>query len=120
MALSDNSQQPGKTQVPGQLLGYGLQYSRMLSLLLEADGESIVSLEVFEDVGVQNGHEVLASQAKSSTTKNPVSNRAEPLWKTLRNWVDAIDCGQLNVDCTYSSYMYLAILRAKFVAYFPK
>ena len=52
MAQTGKNHQPGKTQVPGQLLGYGLQYTRMLSLLVESDSNSVVSLEVFEDVGV--------------------------------------------------------------------
>ena len=82
------------------MLGYGLQYTRMLSLLVESDSNSVVSLEVFEDVGVKSGEGTLASQTKSSTTKNPVSNSAEPLWKTLRNWLDAIKNKQLAVDNT--------------------
>src|SRR5579859_6437138 len=101
MSSADKMYETGKTQVPGQLLGYGLQYTRMLSLLLVADEGSTVSLEVFEDVGVQDSNSALASQTKSSTTKNnPVSNRAEPLWKTLRNWIDAIKNGQLPASST--------------------
>src|SRR5579864_5411272 len=100
MTSSDKPHHPGKTQVPGQLLGYGLQYSRMVSLLLEADAGSTVSLEVFEDVGVQSSDGALASQTKSSTTKNPVSNRAEPFWKTLKNWLSAIGAGQLDTKGT--------------------
>jgi hypothetical protein len=99
MVQADNTNQPGKTQVPGQLLGYALQYTRMLSLLLETDEHAVVSLEVFEDVGVQGSGETIASQTKSSTTKNPVSNRAEPLWKTFHNWLDAIP-KQLSLEQT--------------------
>lgn len=95
MTQDEKNHEPGKSQVPGQLLGYGLQYTRMLSLLLESDGSSIVSLEVFEDVGVEGSRGTLASQTKSSTTKNPVSNSAKPLWKTLGNWLDAIKSKQL-------------------------
>src|SRR5208283_5807945 len=100
MAQTDKTHEPSKSQVPGQLLGYGLQYSRMLSLLLESDGDAVVSLEVFEDVGVEGDGGTLASQTKSSITKNPVSNGAEPFWKTLRNWLDAIRTGQLLLNET--------------------
>jgi len=108
MALSDPMLQPGKAQVPGQLLGYGLQYTRMLSLLLESGGSAIVSLEIYEDVGVQNGKATLASQTKSSIARdNPVSNRADPLWKSLYNWLKAIKNGQLSVtDTLFELYVF--------------
>jgi len=93
--------QPDKTQVPGQFLGYGLQYTRFASLLLESNGDSFVSLEVFEDVGVQDSQQTLASQTKSSLQDNPVSNSAEPFWKTFRNWLTAIKNGQLSLDNTH-------------------
>jgi hypothetical protein len=72
----------------------------MLSLLLECDTNATVSLEVFEDVGVQEGDGTLASQTKSSLTSNPVANRADPFWKTLSNWLDAIEAGQLSLKGT--------------------
>src|SRR6266496_866356 len=100
MTQSEKNHQPGNTQVPGQLLGYGLQYTRMLSLLFESDSSSVVSLEVFEDVGVEGNQGTLASQTKSSTTTNPVSNSAQPLWKTLGNWLDAIKNKQLETHNT--------------------
>jgi hypothetical protein len=108
MVPNDKSHEPGRTQVPGQLLGYGLQYTRMLSLLLESDGSALVSLEVFEDVGVQDATGTLASQTKSSIAgQNPVSNRAEPFWKSLNNWLDAIKTGQLSVmDTLFELYVF--------------
>jgi len=39
-------------QVPGQLLGYSLQITECLRQLLIAQPGAIVSVEVFEDVGV--------------------------------------------------------------------
>jgi len=95
MEPSGKGKQPSHVQVPGQFLGYGLQYTRMLSLLLDSDEDAVVSLEVFEDVGVEKGNDTLASQTKSSTTNNPVSNRAEPFWKSLFNWLEALGTGQL-------------------------
>jgi hypothetical protein len=72
----------------------------MVSLLLESDASANVSLEVFEDVGVETSGGTLASQTKSSIEKNPVSNSAEPFWKTLHNWLDAIKAGQLALEKT--------------------
>lgn len=104
---TNKKHEPGKAQVPGQLLGYGLQYTRMLSLLLECDTNATVSLEVFEDVGVQEGDGTLASQTKSSLTSNPVANRADPFWKTLNNWLDAIGAGQLSLkDTVFELYVF--------------
>lgn len=72
----------------------------MLSLLLDSDEDAVVSVEAFEDVGVQKGEDTVASQTKSSTTKNPVGNRAEPFWKTLFNWLEALRIGQLSITNT--------------------
>lgn len=79
-----------KTEVPGQALGYGLQYTRLTQLLLQAPEGSFCSMEVLDDVAQQhpkNG--VRLVQSKSALTSNPVSDRAKSLWKTLSNWVEA-------------------------------
>lgn len=90
-----------RTQVPGQYLGYLLQQTRFLQLLLQASPGSVVSLEVFEDVGVQSpGQAGLASQVKSALATNPIADRAVEFWKALRNWIDAIRDGQLCADST--------------------
>ena len=54
-------------QVPAQFLGYSLQQTRLLQLVLDGQAGAIYILEVFEDVGeeLRNGHR-LASQTKSS------------------------------------------------------
>jgi hypothetical protein len=86
-----------KTQVPEQYLGYSLQPLRCLHLLLTAPPDATISLEVFEDVGQQQGSgATLASQTKSALTTNPVSDRAPELWKTLNNWMTAISTGLLD------------------------
>jgi hypothetical protein len=100
MTPPDQNLTPNKTQVPRQFLGYGLQYTRMLSLLLESHASAFVSLELFEDVGVQHGEKVIASQAKSSASTNAVGDRAKPFWKTLSNWLNAIEAGRLSVADT--------------------
>src|SRR5215470_13727657 len=78
-------------QVPAQYLGYSLQPIRMLQILLGAPPGSFVTLEVFEDVGVQINGQRIASQVKSGLVKNPLSDRSCELWKTLANWCDAIE-----------------------------
>lgn len=93
------SAQRRTSQAPGQYLGYSLQSTRFLGRLLEADRDWFVSLEVFDDVGVQTsrGH-IIAEQTKSSLKGNPVYDRAVDLWKTFSNWVDAVESGQLDID----------------------
>src|ERR1035441_10477603 len=83
-------------QVPGQLFGYSLQAIRLLSLALDASPGTVLSLEVFEDVGtVDETGNAFASQTKSGLETNPVSDRAVDLWKTFSNWLTAVASGQL-------------------------
>ena len=88
-------------QVPAQFLGYSLQQTRLLQLLLDGQAGAIYSLEVFEDVGeeLKNGHR-LASQTKSSLTGNPISDGSPELWKTLANWADSAAAGHLPPEKT--------------------
>jgi hypothetical protein len=120
MNSRDPLYQPGKTQVPGQLLGYGLQYTRMLMLLLESDQNTVVSLEVFEDVGAQGPSGTVASQTKSSTGGNPVSNKAVPFWKTLGNWIDAIEKRQLPLEGTVFELYVFGDFEGEIVQLFSK
>jgi hypothetical protein len=89
------------SQVPDQFFGYSLQTTRFLQLLLSSAPGSLISLEVFEDVGVENpGGERVASQVKSGLVKNPVADRSVELWKTLANWAQAIRDGNLDPATT--------------------
>src|SRR5258708_40238501 len=82
-------------QVPGQFFGYSLQAIRLLSLALDALPGTVLSLEVFEDVGtVDETGKALASQTKSGWETNPVSDRAVDLWKPFSNWVAAAPSSQ--------------------------
>ncbi len=89
------------SHVPGQYLGYSLQPTRFLARLLEAEPGWTVSLEVFEDVGVETpeGYRI-AEQVKSTLDGNPVSDRAIDLWKTFSNWIDAVNYREINVEKT--------------------
>lgn len=89
-------------QAPGQYLGYSLQTTRLLARLLDALLEHTISLEVFEDVGAEKEDGTrIAEQVKSALFSNPVSDRAEGLWKTFANWIDAVTAGVLELDKTY-------------------
>ncbi|EML5752891.1 hypothetical protein RVW07_000235 [Citrobacter freundii] len=80
-----------KTEVPGQALGYSLQFTRLTHLLLEAPEGSLCSLELLDDVAQEsNSGDITLIQSKSALTANPVSDRAKSLWKTLSNWMDLV------------------------------
>lgn len=89
------------THVPDQYYGYSLQTTRLLARLLTCAPGTAVSLEVFEDVGVElaDGTKV-AIQIKSTSGDNPVADRAVDLWKTFANWVEAAERGELNPEST--------------------
>lgn len=96
-----NGKPKRSSHVPYQYAGYSLQTTRLAARLLTAEPRSILSLEVFEDVGVElpDGTRI-AEQNKSSLDGNPVSDRAVDLWKTLSNWVDAVRNGELDAEKT--------------------
>ncbi|MDP3611763.1 MAG: hypothetical protein Q8R98_07920, partial [Rubrivivax sp.] len=90
-----------KTEVPGQALGYSLQYTRLTQMLLQAPEGSFCSMEVLDDVAEQHPTKgVRLVQSKSALTANPVSDRAKSLWKTLSNWVEAADSPGFDVQKT--------------------
>jgi len=69
--------------VPNQYYGYSLQCTHCVSLLLDAVAGSYVSVEVMDDVAVEDPEgEVEAVQVKSALKTNPISNRSIELWKT--------------------------------------
>lgn len=79
------------TSVPGQALGYFVQETKLTELLARAGEGAFVSLEVLDDVAVQeaNGTTQLV-QSKSALATNPVSDRSVPLWKTFGNWAEEL------------------------------
>ena len=93
------------TGAPGQYLGYSLQATRFLVRLLEAVDGDHICLEVFEDVGVERASgERVAEQSKSNITTNPLTDRSVGLWKTLRNWIDAVTSGELSSSDTLFAF----------------
>jgi hypothetical protein len=81
--------------------GFSLQATRIVVHLLRAQPGSYVSLEVFDDVGVEapDGTRI-AEQDTSSLARNPVSNRSPKFWKTIANWLQAVVSGMLDVKRT--------------------
>ncbi len=96
MKAANESEKIG-THVPGQHLGYSLQTTRCLALLLEAAPGSSVSIEVFEDVGLEHPDGTrVAEQDKTARRGNSVTDRSPDLWKTFANWIDCINAGELD------------------------
>lgn len=85
-----------KSNAPGQLLGYSIQYPRALCHLLRANPEDYVCIEVLGDVAsVSVTGETTSEEDKSSLGANPITDRSVDLWKTFANWIDAIASGHL-------------------------
>lgn len=88
------------THVPDKVYAFMIQSHHMLYELLDCKNGDLVSLEVFDDVGVEHRDGSRdAIQVKSALSdRNPVSNKASDLWKTLYNWMIAVECDELDVD----------------------
>lgn len=111
MAKKKSSQTVSKrrsTNVPDTYRGFSVQATRFLYHLLSSGMDDFVSLEYFEDVGVEtpDGGRV-AEQDKSYRASNPLADRSVVFWKTLRNWCDAAKDGTLPAS------------RTAFIAYAP-
>lgn len=86
---------------PGQYLGYALQPVRLCYHLLASPEGASVSLEHLDDIAVHHADGTIElEQAKSALSQNPLTNWAPDLWKSVSNWLDAIDAGEVGVDST--------------------
>ena len=89
------------SNAPGQLLGYAMQFPRALCHLLQGGPGDIVCVEVLGDVAsVASDGETIAEEDKSSTTGNPLTDKSTDLWKTIANWIRAINSGELDIKKT--------------------
>ncbi|MGE7934058.1 ABC-three component system protein [Viridibacillus arvi] len=90
------------THVPDKVYAYSIQVKHALYELIQGNGVKNVSVEVFEDVGVEMlDNSKNAVQMKSAlSNNNPVSNRAVDLWKTFNNWLISIKLGELDAKNT--------------------
>jgi hypothetical protein len=97
-ALASSKKSP---HVPSQYYGYSLQCTHCVYLLLDAMPGARISVEVLEDVAVEDlSGEVEAVQLKSAAKSNPISNNSLDLWKTFANWISAVKSNELEVDKT--------------------
>lgn len=90
-----------KSNAPGQLLGYALQFPRALYHLLRSSPGDVVCIEVVGDVATRysNG-ELLTEEAKSSIVGNVLTDRSKDLWKTIYNWIEASNSGFVDIEKT--------------------
>ena len=89
------------SQVPGQFLGYSLQTTRATVRLLQAEPGSFVSVEVLDDVAITRPTgTTTVEQTKSATSSNPIADRSVEFWKTLANWIRAVESGQVDPAVT--------------------
>ena len=78
-----------------------MQPVRFCYHLLSADPTSFVSIEHLDDVAVQDKDGItLLEQTKSALTQNPVSDWSPELWKSIGNWIDAIEIDVTDVEQT--------------------
>ena len=90
-----------KSNAPGQLLGYTLQFPRALYHLLRSGPGDTVSIEVLGDVAIiESSGEVTLEEDKSSIVRNPLTDRSTDLWKTFANWIELINERNLDVRKT--------------------
>jgi hypothetical protein len=93
----------GLTVAPGQALGYGLQYTHLTSLLLDAEEGMSCSFEFLDDVAEHGTKgKVRLHQTKSTLKKkNPVSDKSTELWKAISNWVNGVKSGVFDPKLTH-------------------
>ena len=90
-----------KSNAPGQLLGYSLQYPRALLRLLQLNPGESVAIEMCGDVSVMDQQGIIiAEEDKSSIVSNPLNDRSTNLWKTFFNWVKMLQEQELEIQQT--------------------
>lgn len=90
-----------KSNAPGQLLGYSLQFPRALYHLLRSAPKDVVCVEVLGDVATLSSvGELLSEEDKSSIVGNPLTDRSADLWKTFSNWIEAIINKDFDIEKT--------------------
>jgi hypothetical protein len=81
-----------KHAAAGPYLGFALQPVRLCYYLLSSPRDSSVSLEYLDDVAVHYADgTLLLEQCKSALAHNPISDWSDDLWKTVANWLDAVE-----------------------------
>lgn len=100
--MTNNKFNLKNTHVPDKAYAYMIQAFHMLYSLISCQSGDIVSMEVFDDVGVHRAYnQVEAIQIKSVTSKhNPVSDKSVDLWKTFYNWLISIKTDEIPAEKT--------------------
>lgn len=81
-----------KHAAAGPYLGFALQPVRLCYYLLSSPQDSSVSLEYLDDVAVHYADgTLLLEQCKSALAHNPITDWSDDLWKTIANWLDAVE-----------------------------
>jgi hypothetical protein len=96
-----------KHAAAGPYLGFALQPVRLCYYLLSSPGESSVSLEYLDDVAVHYADgSLLLEQCKSALAHNPISDWSDDLWKTVANWLDAVEAKKIDgVKTSFQLYV---------------
>ncbi len=85
----------------GPYLGFALQPVRLCYYLLSGPRDASVSLEYLDDVAVHHADGKLQlEQCKSALAHNPISDWSDDLWKTVANWLDAVETQKVDVAKT--------------------
>lgn len=88
-----------KSNAPGQLLGFGIQFPRALCHLLNSGPGDCICIEVLGDVAkLSQDGTIISEEDKSSVVGNPLTDKSSDLWKTFSNWIDAIKSGHIELD----------------------
>lgn len=95
--MSDATPLLVKHAAAGPYLGFALQPVRLCYHLLRSPSDSSVSLEYLDDVAVHYADgTVLLEQCKSALAHNPISDWSDDLWKTIANWLDAVQAHKVD------------------------
>jgi hypothetical protein len=90
--VSDTAHKLVKHAAAGPYLGFALQPVRLCYYLLTSPRDASVSLEYLDDVAVHYADgTVLLEQCKSALAHNPISDWSDDFWKTVANWLDAVE-----------------------------
>lgn len=107
MAEPKKTKKRRTTSAPGQYYGYSVvQGARLVHRLLESSANTTVSIEGLDDIAVEGDTGLLTlEQDKSGLAHNPVSNKSVELWKTLRNWLEAMRAGTIPSNTRFVLYV---------------
>jgi len=97
------------THVPDKLHAYTLQVRHMMHELISLDLSRVVSIEALDDVAVEANGMVIPIQIKSvQSDNNPIANRSIVFWKTLFNWFQYVNNGDIPLNIAVFQYIAVA------------